>query len=86
MGKKLLVAMFGGLIGFFSGGLSGGFLGLVIGGTFFGWLELPSYPQMPGYELAAYIGIVLGVLISTPLGVIIALKIVAAYAEKVIDS
>jgi len=60
------VAIVGGLIGFFVGGVGGGFLGLVIGGTFFGWVELPNYPYMPGYELAAYIGIILGVLIATP--------------------
>lgn len=75
MSKNVLTSIFGGLIGFFIGVIGGGFLGLVIGGTFFGWLELPNYPSMPGYELAAYIGILLGVLIATPLGVIIALRI-----------
>ena len=40
MGKKVPVSIFGGLIGFFVGGIGGGFLGLVIGGTFFGWKEL----------------------------------------------
>jgi len=57
------VAIFIGLIGFFVGGVGGGFLGLVIGGTFFGWLELPNYPYMSGYELVAYIVIILGILI-----------------------
>ncbi len=74
MSKKVAVAIFGGLIGFFAGSIGGGFLGLVIGGTFFGWVELPDYPYMPGYELAAYIGIILGILIATPLGVIVALR------------
>jgi len=75
MSKKILAGILGGLAGFFIGALGGGFLGLVIGGTFFGWIEIPSYPHMPGYELAAYIGVTLGALILTPLGVIIALKI-----------
>lgn len=83
MSKKILASILGGLIGFFIGALGGGFLGLVIGGTFFGWIEVPNYPYMPGYELAAYIGIILGVLIVTPLGVIIALKIAGRSDRKV---
>ncbi len=75
MDRKILTGLIGGLIGFLAGVIGGGFLGLVIGGTFFGWVELASYPGMPGYELAAYIGATLGALISTPLGVNIALKI-----------
>ncbi len=82
MSKKVLVAIFGGLIGFFIGVIGGGFLGLVIGGTFFGWVELPNYPYMPGYELAAYIGIILGVLVATPLAVIIAIRIAAKMGKK----
>ena len=84
MGKKVLVAFFGGLFGFFVGSICGGFLGLVIGRTFFGWLELSNYPYMPGYELAVYIGIVLGVLLATPLGVIIALSITIEQEVKFI--
>jgi integral membrane sensor domain MASE1 len=83
MGKKILAIVLGGLIGFSIGTLGGGFLGLVIGGTFFGWIEVPNYPYMPGYELAAYIGIILGILILTPLGVIIALKIAGRSNHKV---
>ena len=71
----MMIGSLGGIIGFILGAIGGGFLGMVIGGTFFGWLEIPNYPNMPGYELATYIGIILGVLIATPLGVIIALKI-----------
>jgi len=82
MGKKVLVAVFGGLIGFFVGGICGGFFGLVIGGTFLGWLDLPNYPYMPGYELAAYIGVILGILMATPLGVIIALRIAVKMGKK----
>lgn len=75
MSKSIIVGTFGGIVGFLIGAIGGGFIGLVIGGTFFGWLEIPNYPNMPGYELATYIGIILGVLIATPLGVIMALKI-----------
>ncbi len=82
MSKKILAGILGGLIGLLAGVIGGGFLGLVVGGTFFGWLELPNYPNMPGYELAAYIGIILGALIITPLGIVIALKIAARDKKK----
>lgn len=75
MGRNVLSGIIGGLLGFLAGVIGGGFFGLVIGGTFFGWVELSAYPSMPGYELMAYIGAVLGALIIAPLGVIIALKI-----------
>lgn len=69
------MGVIGGLFGFLAGLIGGGFLGLVVGGTFFGWFELPGYTNMPGYELVAYIGMILGTLIATPLGVTVALKI-----------
>ena len=75
MSKSIMIGTLGGIIGFILGAIGGGFIGMVIGGTFFGWLEIPNYPYMPGYELVTYIGIVLGVLIATPLGVIIALRV-----------
>ncbi len=75
MSKKILSSIFGGLVGFFVGVVGGGFLGLVIGGTFFGWLEFPNYPHLTGYELVAYIGAIIGVLVATPLGVIVTLRI-----------
>lgn len=76
MNNKIVTGIIGGLVGFLVGVIGGGFLGLVVGGTFFGWVELASYPYMPGYELAAYIGSTLGVFIITPLGVIIALRFI----------
>ncbi len=57
-----------------------GFFGLVIGGTFFGWLEFPGCPYLTGDELFAYIGVVIGALVAIPLGIIIALRI----ASKVV--
>ncbi len=76
MNKKLWARILGGLLGFVVGVIGGGFLGLVIGGTFLGWLEFSKYPGLTGYEVAAYIGAFIGVLIITPLGVKFALKIV----------
>ena len=75
MSKGIMKGILGGIIGFLLGAIGGGFIGMVIGGTFFGWLEIPNYPQMPGYELTTYIGIILGVLIATPSGIIIALRV-----------
>ncbi|MFO8192947.1 MAG: hypothetical protein R6U08_09345 [Bacillota bacterium] len=75
MARKITAGILGGLLGFIAGLIGGAFLGLVIGGTFFGWLEIPGYPLMPAYELAAYIGSALGILIVTPLGIKLALKI-----------
>ncbi len=69
-----MAGLLGGLLGLLAGAIGGGFAGLVVGGTFLGWLESPKYPYMPGYELAAYVGIILGVLTVTPLGVILALR------------
>ena len=81
MNRKIMAAMLGGLLGIIAGLTGGAFLGLVIGGTFFGWLEIPGYPQMPAYELAVYVGAVLGMLIVIPLGIKLALKI-AGQKEK----
>lgn len=50
----------GALIGLFSGVLIGAFLGLVIGGTFLGGLDIYERLGLEGYELAAYVGAVIG--------------------------
>ena len=69
MAKKLRAGILGGLLGFVIGAVGGGFLGLVVGGTFFGWLEFSRYPGLTGYELGSYIGGVIGILVATPWGV-----------------
>ncbi|ALS76469.1 hypothetical protein AUC31_15225 [Planococcus rifietoensis] len=49
-----------GLIGLIAGVLAGAFLGLVIGGTFLGGLDIHERLGLEGYELAAYLGAVMG--------------------------
>lgn len=49
-----------GLIGLIAGVLAGAFLGLVIGGTFLGGLDIHERLGLEGYELAAYVGAVMG--------------------------
>lgn len=78
MNKKLGFAILGGILGLILGVLGGAYLGMVIGGTFFGWLEFSNYPRLTGYELGTYIGAALGLLIATPTGVFLGVKL----AEK----
>ena len=73
MDRKVKKGLLGGLAGFATGVVGGGFLGLVLGGTYLGSLDLHRSVGMQGYELAAYVGVGIGVLILTPLGIKIAL-------------
>ncbi len=75
MSKKLQAVILGGILGLVVGFIGGGFLGLVVGGTFLGGLDLPNYPGLQGYELAAYVWIVIGVLVVTPWGAKLALRL-----------
>ncbi len=74
MKKKLLYALAGGFLGLLAGLIIGGFTGLVLGDTYLGWLSVPAFPALQGYELAAYIGAAAGVLVGIPWGVKLALK------------
>lgn len=49
-----------GLIGLIAGVLAGAFLGLIIGGTFLGGLDIHERLGLEGYELAAYVGAMMG--------------------------
>ncbi len=75
MNKKLRFGVLGGLLGLLLGVVGGAFLGLVVGGTFFGWLEFSRYPGLTGYELGAYIGVTLGILVATPCGFMLAVRL-----------
>jgi hypothetical protein len=74
MKKKLLQGIIGGFIGFVVGVFGGGYLGLVVGGTFLGSLEIYKHTGFEGYELASYVGAVIGAIIVTILGVKLALR------------
>ena len=73
--RKLLSGFMGGLIGFLVGVFGGGYLGLIIGGTFLGSLDIHKNFGIEGYELAAYIGAIVGGIILAAVGVKIALRI-----------
>lgn len=79
MNKKLLRAIIGGLIGLIVGGLVCGFFGLVLGGTFLGGFDIYKQTGFEGYELSAYIGLIVGIIVGIILGVKIALR---TYKEK----
>ena len=78
MNGKLLPGIIGGLIGFTVGVISGGFLGLVVGGTFLGGLDIHENTGLEGYELAAYVGAIIGAIILTLVGV----KLARGIADK----
>lgn len=58
----------GGLIGFLFGLVGGAFLGLLVGGTFLGGLDIHLHTGLQNYELGAYIGAVIGIIVATPFG------------------
>ena len=73
MRSKLLPGIIGGLIGFVVGALGDGYLGLVLGGTILGGLEVYKHSGFEGYELATYVGVTIGALGATIVGVKLAL-------------
>lgn len=75
MKRNLLSVIIGGFIGFVVGVIGGGYLGLVVGGTFLGGFEIHKYTGLEGYELAAYVGAIIGAIFITILGVKLALRI-----------
>lgn len=82
MKKKLAPRIIGGFLGFVIGAIGGGYLGLVVGGTFLGGLDVYEHTGFEGYELAAYVGAIIGALVLTLLGVKFALKSAAKKTEK----
>jgi len=83
MKRKLLSGITGGFIGFVVGVIGGGFLGLVVGGTFLGGFEIHKYTGLEGYELAAYVGAMVGAILVTLLGVKLALRIASRTEKKI---
>ena len=69
---KLLSKVLGGVLGFIVGAIGGGYLGLVVGGTFLGGFDIYEHIGLEGYELTAYVGIIVGAVV----GIKIALGIV----------
>lgn len=61
--KKLLSKILGGFLGLIVGAIGGGYLGLVVGGTFLGGFNIYEYTGLQGYELAAYIGTIIGAVV-----------------------
>ena len=82
MKKKLVHGIIGGFLGFVIGAIGGGYLGLVVGGTFLGGLDVYKHTGFEGYELAAYVGAIIGALVLTLLGVKFVLKIAAKKTGK----
>ena len=82
MKTKLLPGIIGGFIGFVVGVFGGGYLGLIVGGTFLGDLEIYKHTGFEGYELAAYVGAIIGALVITVLGVKLALRIADKTGKK----
>jgi hypothetical protein len=73
--KKKLYGIVGALLGFMTGLVGGGFVGFLIGGNFLGGLDIYEHTGFEGYELAAYIGAILGAVVDTFIGIGIGLGI-----------
>lgn len=67
--NRQVLSVIGGVIGFAVGVIGGGFLGLVVGGTFLGGLDIHETIGIEGYELAAYVGALVGAIVLTITGV-----------------
>ncbi|HSP21287.1 MAG TPA: hypothetical protein VLQ20_03055 [Planococcus sp. (in: firmicutes)] len=76
MNRKRVPGIIGGFIGFVVGGIGGAFLGLVVGGTFLGGLDIHENTGLEGYELAAYVGAIIGAVVFAIVGVKLAWRIV----------
>lgn len=70
----MVMAITGGFTGFVIGLIGGAFLGLVVGGTFLGGFNIRESTGLEGYELAAYVGAVIGAIVLAAVGVKFALK------------
>ena len=64
--KKKTVYRYLIIAAYFIGLLAGGYAGLVIGGTFFGGLNLYEKIGIKAYELFTYFGAILGLVLISP--------------------
>ena len=69
MNKRRMPVVVRGVLGLIAGLIVGGFLGLVVGGTFLGGFDIYEATGIEGYELAAYVGAVIGAVAGTAWGV-----------------
>ena len=69
MSKKILSGILGGFLGLICGLIGGGYLGLVVGGTVLGGFEIYENIGIEGYELAAYVGAIIGGIIMMLIGI-----------------
>ena len=74
MKRRLLLGILGSFIGFVVGVIVGGYIGLVLGGTFLGSFEIYKSTGFEGYELSAYVGAIIGGIITLIWGIKLALK------------
>jgi len=61
--KKILSGILCGLVLLLAGAIAGGFLGLIIGGTFLGGFDIYDRIGLEGYELAMYVGAIIGAVV-----------------------
>ena len=76
MKSKLLSGSLGGFLGLIIGTIGGGFFGLVLGGNLLGSFNIYERTGLEGYEMATYIGAIIGAVVMAIMGVIISLRIV----------
>ena len=76
MRRKLLSGILGGFLGLIIGTIGGGFLGLILGGSLLGRFDIYEHTGLEGYEIATYIGAIIGAAVMAIVGVIITLKII----------
>lgn len=83
MNKTRLLSIVGGSIGFVIGIIGGAYLGLVVGGTFLGRFDIYKYTGFEGYELAAYVGAMVGALVMMRFGIRLALRMMDSSKNKI---
>ncbi len=76
MTRKLLFEILGGFLGLIIGAIVGGYLGLILGGSLLGSFDIYEHTGLEGYEIATYIGAIIGAAVMAIVGVKVTLKII----------